>query len=261
MKIRVVTTCNAKGWDETGRKMVETFGKFWPEDVRLILYAEGFETWPTSSNVEIRQLPQWFEEWKASHKDNSDAHGANRRRNRPGRVYDYRRDCVRFSHKVAALVDAACEPCDMLIWMDADTLTHAPVTVDWLESLFPKKAYMAWLDRKGNYPECGFMMFRPSHPKHSAFMGLLRETYESNRVLKFEQTHDSFVIEKLVEQCVTDKWFEAPFSLSGKARIHHHVFPHSRLGERLDHAKGAFKEVGRTPKERLHAPRSEDYWQ
>jgi len=259
--IKVVTTCSAEGFESYGKQMAATFSRFWSREIRLIHYVEGFNYFPESDNIELRQLPQWFTAWKAKHAGNLDAHGLDYRKNRQNREYDYRRDCVKFAHKIAALTDAADERCDMLIWMDADTLAHQAVTPEWLESLFPNSKYMAWLDRERVYPECGFMMFRPDGVRHKEFMTLLRKTYESDRVFRFSETHDSFVIQQLVTRCVGDSWFERPHSLSGKARSYHHVFPYSRLGERLDHAKGARKELGRTPREEVAGRRKEDHWQ
>ena len=276
MGIRLVTTCHADGWRQYGRHMVETFVAHWPADVTLEIYAEGFEVDVIAPNVRQRALPDWHTAWKVLHADNADAHGRDPRRFGPvdrhkNRDYSYRRDCVRFSHKVAALTDAALNPeivnhagaADWLIMIDADTLSHAPVTIEWLRSLVGSPVfYMAWLHRANWYPECGFVIFNEACPAHEWFMRLLRSTYENGEVFTMPETHDSFVLQELVRLAVRRHAFPMPVSLSGrKGERSTHPFVHSRLAERLDHAKGKFKAAGRTPAglgEARHRP--EPYW-
>lgn len=262
-------TCHALGWQDYGRNMAKTFVEFWPGDVSLEIYAEGFDIDVAAPNVLQRRLPEWFDTWKARHAENPDANGRNKARfgriaQRKATGYDYRRDCVRFAHKVAALTDAALEHMpadpDMLIMCDADVVTHEVVTVDWLKSMFSDpRPYLAWLYRSNWYPECGFVMYRETHRAHMRFMHILRDVYESDKVFKLQETHDSFVLQQIVRECIARGMFSTPFSLSGRiGERASHPFVHSRLAERLDHAKGKFKGEGRTP--RGYVQRPEEHW-
>lgn len=263
MNISVVTTCSARGWTEYGERMVVSFREHWPDSVRLLVYTEGFDM-PDEGNVSRMDLPEWFEAWKRKHSNNPDAHGRDQARNRPRKPhYDFRRDCVKFAHKIAALTDAALrETVDRLVWMDADTITHAPVDQRWIGDLarFRSDQYLAWLDRARTYPECGFLIFNGSHSYHDQFMRRLRYVYEADHVFKLGETHDSFVIQKLVDCCVEEGQFPKPLSLSGSARVSHHPFVLSPLGERLDHLKGPRKAKGRTPSHEVGSRRAEKYW-
>lgn len=271
MGIRLVMTCHEAGWQQYGRNMVETFARHWPADIRLELYAEGFEPCVAAwSNITVRALPEWHTAWKVRHAENPDAHGRDKTRfgphaRRKNSDYDYRRDCVRFSHKVAALTDAALMHAtaggDWLVMADADLLTHQPVTEEWLRSLVTDPGfYVAWLDRIGWYPECGFVIFREDHENHRAFMQLFRDTYERDEVFRLNETHDSFVLAELVRVSLKRGWFQPPFGLSNKiGKRNSHPFVYSRLAERLDHAKGKFKTVGRTPKGQVRH-RTEGHW-
>jgi hypothetical protein len=269
MGTRVVMTCHAEAWAKYGRQMVETFVRHWPNEITLYVYAEDFDVDVKAENVIQRELPGWHTDWKARHRENPDAHGRNRAKfgkiaARKGHGYDYRRDCVRFSHKVAALTDLAlrspiAEP-GWLIMCDADVLTHDPVTIDWLQSLVTEpQFYIAWLNRAHWYPECGFVIFREDHHAHRDFMRAFEQTYSTDHVFQYAETHDSFVLQQLVGQFVHRKQFIAPFGLSSKiGQRSSHPFYYSRLAERLDHAKGKFKDQGRTP--RNFGSRSEAHW-
>ena len=252
--IKVVTTMNAAGWNQTGGRMVESFRRQWPQDVELIVYAEGFRV-PDYMGVKVRELPVWQAEFKARHKGNRKANGQ-----MPSR-YDFRQDAVKFSHKVAALTDAGLKQSEgILIWLDADTFTHAPVTHEWLQGLFPAPSYVAWLDRENCYPECGFIMMRCSHAAHGSVMIGYRELYVTDRVLKMAETHDSFVFQQVIEKHRKDGLIEAPVSLSGDRRWSH-PFVNGPLGACMDHMKGDRKKRGRSNAWDTRRPRSEPYWQ
>lgn len=241
--------------------MLGTFAKMWPGDIKLLFYREDHRDLPSFKNVEYRELPDWHYRWKARHKDHPDAHGRNPKRNRRGRGFDFRRDCVRFSHKVAALTDAAAGINEgWLIWYDADIVTHERVDREWLLSLVPRERYLSWLARRNSHPECGFMIFRAYLPQHKIFMAEMRRIYESDDVFKENETHDSYIFQKVAERLEAAGQMESPFNLSGEHCRTHHPFVACRLGERLDHLKGRRKGLGRSPEGTTNKRRKEPHW-
>jgi len=253
IRFRVVTTMNERGWRETGERMVRSFLRNWPAEASLTVYAEGF--CPSLPDVAVRRLPTWLDEFKMRHAANPKTQG------RVDSGYDYRGDCLKFSHKVAALTDYALSVDDgILVWLDCDVFTHAGVTADWLDSLFPEPSYIAWLDRAGNHPECGFVMYRPGHRSHREFMEGFADFYKSDKVLRLRETHDSYALQKLVEEWHSAGKIEPPVSLSGEARTWHHPLVSSRIGECCDHLKGGRKQFGKSQKRDLQKPRIEPYW-
>lgn len=253
MTYHVVTTCNRAGWEETGRKMARSFLNRWPESITLTVYAEDFD--PDIDGVEVRRLPAWLGEFKARHRDNTEAHGHRRG------IYTYTHDAVKFAHKVAALTDFGSGLSDgVLIWLDVDTFTHSPVDELWLDMLFPEPAYIAWLDRQNAHPECGFVMFRCSHPYHARFMEAFREIYTSDALFKLPETHDSYVLQHLVSAKVISRHIPAPVSLSGGARRTSHPAINGPLGAKIDHMKGPRKAAGRSSRRDLIFARPEPYW-
>lgn len=259
-------TANAAIWAAYGERAVVTWLKHWPADAHLVLYAEDFDVsdeLAADPRLSVVAMPAWHVAWKARHIDNADAHGRDRRRQiRPKNGYCYRRDCVKFSHKIAALADSVMRGplAGVVIMMDADVITHADVTNEWLQSIFPDPLrYCAWLDRSGwDYPECGFVMFRADDPEHLGFIGDLRATYETDAVFALPQTHDSFVLKTQMYRAISAGRCLLPYSLSGAARTSSHPLPMSRLGECLDHLKGKLKQLGATPA--AQARRTGKHW-
>jgi hypothetical protein len=252
VRFAVVTTCNAAGWQEYGRRMAESFDQFWPTNIPLYLYAEDFQ--PDHDRPIRRTLPIWLAEFKARHAEHPYAHGM------IDGKYDFRFDCVRFAHKVAAVTDAASKlDTDVVIWADADIVTHAPVNTRWLKSLFPPGPYIAWLDRYRHYPECGFYMLRTTHPAHRTTMARWQHLYESDAVFGLVQTHDSYVLQQVIREAEREGLVTA-HSLSGEAHQHRHPLINGPLGKCLDHLKGRRKVLGRSPSTDLMTPRLEEYW-
>lgn len=253
VRFHVVTTTNGKGWEETGRRMAQSFVDRWPQETRLTVYAEGFE--PDVAGVEARSLPDWLPAFKARHSALPHRNGVMRG------AYDYRFDAVKFAHKVAAMTDFGAELDDgVMIWIDADTYTHAQVTPDWLKSLFREPSYIAWLERMNSHPETGFIMFRCSHPYHRNFMQSLEQVYVSDALFHLHETHDAFVIQHMAMAKFHSRKIPAPASLSGDANWHH-PFVSGPLGTCLDHCKGPTrKALGRSSIRDLKRPRSEEYW-
>lgn len=248
-KFTAVTTCSAAGWKEYGQRMVESFHEFWPADVGLLIYSEDELPVPTV------QMPNWLPLFKARHIDDVRAHGLR------GPRYDFRWDCVKFAHKVAAVTDAASKLDDgVLIWLDADIVTHALISEEWLTSLLPEGPYIGWLDRAHSFPECGFYMLRCSHRWHQKIMRKLAELYQNDQVFNCRETHDSFVLQKLITEWKSSGSITV-HSLSGDVgRSTTHPLVNSPLAACLDHLKGPRKAEGRSRQGDLLVPRAEKYW-
>lgn len=273
-RIAVVTTCNREGYNNYGRKCIDTFVNNWRGNFDLYFYDENIGVENINPNVVIRQFPSWFTDWKKLHENNLTAHGRDKVVNRRGRVYDYRYDAVRFSHKIAAVTDMInilaenmehVDPVNLfvdayeyLIWLDSDIVTHDTVTREWLEPILPKENNLiSWLERDNKYPECGFFILDCKHKLFFNFMNYLKGVYSTNIVFNYPETHDSFVIEHIVKNVYSSL---KPLDISGpKARKSTHPFVQSVLGEKMDHLKGNIKYKGKTPV-MWRPKRTEKYW-
>ncbi|MFO0271376.1 MAG: hypothetical protein ACK53W_12680 [Gemmatimonadota bacterium] len=253
-----MTTFNAAGYEQSGRRMIDTWAKHWPADVSLMVYTEGCRIDAPDDRVSQRQLERslWLSEFKERHANAPRAHG--RGHGRGG--YDFKFDAVKFAHKVAAYTEEAmARPADVLIWMDADTITHAKVTTDWLTSLWTPGAYIAWLNRTRQYPECGFFMLNCRHRRHERIILDVVALYTTDAIFDLPEWHDSFVLQQVIEGWRNTGEMTVG-SLSGDAASTGHPFVNGPLGSRMDHLKGPRKAEGRSRMDDLRNPRSEAYW-
>ena len=236
--------------------MARSFLQHWCKEAHpLTIYAEDFK--PDIKGLKVRRLPDWLSDFKEKYKDVPSANG------KLGERYSYTHDAVKFSHKVGAITDFG-EGLDsgIMIWLDADIYTHADVDPKWLAKLIHERSYIAWLDRFNVHPECGFLMFRCDKPCHQPFMESFRNLYTSGTIFKMRETHDSFVLQKLVNTKVHDQNIPVPCSLSREAFRSTHPLVNGPLSKCFDHTKGeARKKLGRTPKEQRYLLRDGNpYW-
>jgi hypothetical protein len=234
--------------------MAESFSFYWPPAIQLTVYTEGFAGDLERANVRFEELDlaaPWLGPWQRRYAPIQVARVGS------GKSYDMRFDAIRFSYKVAA-IGAADRSAGVLIWIDADTVTHATITLSWLARLFPS-GDLAWLEREAIYPECGFMMFRL--PGAEDVIRDLLNLYQSGRLFALPQWHDSYAIETIASLHAAGGKLKI-WSLSGAARKHAHVFANSELSTRMDHFKGPRKAAGRTPKgERVARRDGGRYWE
>ena len=92
MKIRVVTSFSWIGHEVYGQRMIDSFAKHWPDDVELCVYYEG-------------ELPMNSEEWVKWVSLDADMDRAAFMAKHTDHPIDYRKQPVKFCHKVFAITD------------------------------------------------------------------------------------------------------------------------------------------------------------
>jgi hypothetical protein len=246
MLFEAVTTCSAEGWKAYGQRMMASVVKHWT-GIPIVFYSEDL---PGAT-----RFPAWLDAFKAKH--GADPSKCGHRRAHIG-PYNYRLDAVRFAHKTAAVIDAAEKSeAQFLIWVDADTVTHADVTTTFLASLVPGKGeVISWLWRDYTYPECGFYILNLACPDTRVLLREWKALYTSARLFLLPEWHDSFVLKELVRS-LHCSWR----SISGGQESTHHPFINGPLGAVMDHMKGPRKAAGRSKKGDLKVERGEAYWE
>lgn len=250
MSIQIVSTCHHAGWEKYGRRMVDSFIERWPTDVSMLFFPEGFDPGISDKRFEVAAFPQWLTFFRNRNLSAPAANGKSER------GYDFKFDAIRFAFKTAAVIEAfyRCRA-DWLVWCDADIFFHSDVSHEFLASLVADEPDVAWLERKGLYPECGFYFVRVAAPVCRQIMDEWRRLLESDEIFNLREWHDSFVFETVVRKSGAQIG-----SLSGSAETHSHPAINGPLGAILDHMKGPRKFEGKSRPRDLRAVRPEDYW-
>jgi hypothetical protein len=169
----------------------------------------------------------------------------------------FRWNAVRFAYKVFSVALCANNiSSGWMIWIDADTHTHSPVPLQWLEKVCPSTAMISYLGRGEKYhSECGWVAYNLDHPETRNFIADFVNMYNTDRIFKEQEWHDSYIWD-LVRRKYKDnhEFFNLNPSYNDKG-LAGHPFINSELGLYMDHAKGDRKNLGHSkPKEVVSHP-------
>lgn len=256
-KITIVTGFDKPGFELYGRKFLDTFNIFWPEEVDLAVYVNqenGSIPLPVlqgplaGRRAIINILPRAAFDFRRRHKDNLAAHGKAPRYDgiwKPRELeagYCFRFDAIKFSMMAMQTSDAAQfyldQPDDIMIWLDADTVTFSNITVDFLLRQLGD-ADTCYLGRGTKHSECGFVMFRG--PRGQRLAHDWGNYYDNDSVFGLQEWHSSYVYD------IARKVLEAKRQITSKDMTPEgtgHVWFQSELGTVMDHLKGKRKEKG-----------------
>jgi hypothetical protein len=181
---RVVTSFNEEGYKRYGEKFIETYLRFWPTNVGLTVYYEG-DNFPFTTGLSWRPIEEV--EFLKDYMDSllfPIMHGV------VGNKYDINFD-ARMGRKAFIEMHAMKHYGGKVFWVDADTVTNAPVPETLLDDLLPSDAFNCYLGRDGwYYTESGFIGFNAGHPMASRFRKNYLHTFITGVVFTLQQWHD-----------------------------------------------------------------------
>jgi hypothetical protein len=276
MKIAVVTTFHEAGLKKYGQKMIDTFCQNWPKEVILHIYPEKCNPVIKDHNHvtlysldDVAELTSFKEQWKNVPKANGDVSTDPVRSKRKDAGKGFKWDAVRFAHKVYSIFHCAQNTdADILIWMDADTICHSPITIENLKSMIPHDKDLCYLGRKGKYSECGLYAMNLRSLATQEFLKEFQRFYDfaEQGIFTLEEWHDSFVFDAVRRKIPNLRqldWTEKLYDLRprpGMSSGEGHPLINSDWGAWLDHLKGDRKTLGRSKRDDLKVQRTEAYW-
>ena len=268
-KFAVVTTYNQQGLTKYAQRFINTFDKNMPRDIDLLLYNERANPKLPTSKRNIRsmdaerELRSTLVEFKKRWKDDPRANGQGPDKRRLDHKKAFKWDAIRFSHKVYAIFDAVKRTdADVLIWMDADSVVHSPMSKEFLETFIPEDVFLCYAGRKNKYTECGWYSMNLRHPHADKFFTEFQRMYDdaNNGIFTLKEWHDSYVFD-VVKDWHTQEWGAVNKDFSnGLIEREGHPIINSELGAYIDHLKGDRKLEGQSKRKDLKVERSEDYW-
>jgi len=276
MKISVVTTFHQQGYEQYGKRMIQTFIENWPKEVDLYVYTENCAVAESAENLFVKDLHssspdlvKFKEKWKNVPKANGDVSDDPVRSRRKDAGKGFKWHAIRFAHKVYAIFSCANQiDDDILIWMDADTICHSKISMDDLLRMIPRDKDLCFLGRKGKYSECGLYSLNLKSEQTRNFLSEFQRMYDKaeSGIFVLEEWHDSFVFDAVRKKFPFLKqldWAEKLHDLRpgpNNSKGEGHPLINSEWGAWLDHLKGSRKTLGRSKREDLKVNRSESYW-
>ena len=249
--ITVITTFSDAGWLQYGKRFVETYCKHWPKNIPLKIYCDTVQgEYPNVEWIKLNDACPDLVRFKERHKNNQHAHGLKPDSSKKSYLWD----AVKFAH--AALNSST----DLIIWLDADVVTHSTVPFEFIESLLPQDHYCAYLGRQKIYPECGFVVYNTKSKHNKVFMQDWQDLYNTDSLFNEIEYHDSYLFWQLVKKHQASGMLTTNISDGHPHRPGVHVFINSPLGEYMDHLKGKRKKDGRSKATDIYYKRNADYW-
>jgi len=264
-KFAVVTTFHKEGYNSYGKRMINTFLENWPKEVELWVYAEDCQVDEQHDGrlhvlPESPQLYKFVNTWKDVPKANGDISGVPRLASRKDSHKPFKWQAIRFAHKVYAIFDCATRcGADVLMWMDADTVCHSPITFEKINALVPTHADLGYLGRQGKYSECGLYSMNLRTTNTQKFLNEFQRMYNEaeDGIFKLEEWHDSFVFDDVRKRSSVVECNWSSDIIKGEG----HPLINCEWGAYLDHLKGDRKTNGRSLTKDLRIKRTEKYWQ
>jgi len=220
------------------KDMLKSFVQYWPAEIPLLVQLDDDLVLEAVRKI-LRPSDAAAVGWTQDH---ADFVARNKEKDHP---HDYRKQCVRFCHKVFALHRALGavkderkmpegKPPRYLIWMDADTITNRPVTIEDIKQCLPKEGEaVSYMGRKDwPHSECGWLAFDLEN-EGDIWIDVWHGLYVSDEVLKLSETHDSWVFDHIRQSKESPR---ATNLTEGQPGMD--IWPHSPMGKWSSHKKG-----------------------
>jgi hypothetical protein len=238
MMYETVTTFSLAGWDQYGKRFLDSYCKYWEYPIHV--YWEG-EDHPQGYTKQViwhdlsqdKQRDAFLEKYADKHSK------------------DYRFNATKFCHKVFAFTDPkrkSRKTTEYWLWLDADIETTEKVTDEFMESLTPPGFAGAYLGRKDwHHSELGFL---PVHKSAWSYLREIRKIYTSGKLFGYEEWHDSYIFDQIKDK--HGWWYNISQDVPGM-----HVWDDCPLGGVMIHKKGPLRKQGLMSNEPGYASQKE----
>jgi hypothetical protein len=231
----LVTSWSNKGYEQYGKKFLESWEEFgWGDAAPLVVFHEG-KVPETVGPVYLDLLgdPDVVA-FQQAYGRFPEANGVGKTKD--GRVVvDYRWQATKFARKVFAITSGRGVPeANWRIWIDADVVFKRRPELEFWEQVTPEGydgTYIGRDPRDWHHSECGWVAYRL--PVCSYFLSAFRQVYQEGSVFRLGEWHDSFVFDRVRDECPGVKWKNLAEGIRGM-----HPWPETILGKYLVHHKG-----------------------
>lgn len=251
---RLVTSVTEDYYSKKGGKeFLETFRRYWPKSVELIIYYEGDVLRDDEENIKWH----WYEEvedwgiWERRLKHWPFKCGVQ------GSLYNVQADAT---HWRKAFIEnhAVNRFGGKVFWLDSDVVTFDHVPETFLDECLPDDKMCCYLGRKSFYSETGFIGWNGNHELTKHFFKLYLEFFKSGAIFACQRWHDCEGFDRVKEIINRPDLF---LNLTENNPYEDmHPFINSVCGKYMDHRKGPSRKNEGSFKTDIVTERPEPYW-
>ena len=197
MVTKVITTFSIDGYELYGQRMVNTWLQYWPSDIALTVYTEGFnlvEKDPRLKEIDINDACPGLKTFKERSQSFIDPKNV-KTKSRVAKA-------IRWSHKIYAMSHALNQPCDYLMFFDGDTYSKGPVPSDIAQKLVQHHLFAVHFEvlQGMTHFETGLISFNMRHKQMPLFRSELQKGYDNLAIHRLPKPWDGFWIAHLAMQ-------------------------------------------------------------
>lgn len=235
----IVMTIPSAKWEDYGKHSLPSIDENWPKDVPIYLYVEGDTDIPYKSDrihvIDMADLiDKRIKPFEERNKDkpifNMDV-GA-----------DITHQALKFMRKVYAQLDVLENKKAKYVWyLDADFITHKPITHELLDKITSDKAYIGCLPRwdRNRFTETGFIWWDTENPIHEEWCKLYDSAYTEDIIFEYPEWHDCYAFDHATLKLLKEgKMQIVDLGFGNKTK---HPIAKGPLGAYFDHLKGGNK--------------------
>jgi hypothetical protein len=223
--IQVITSFNQTYYDLIGRDSVESFIKYWPEELKLTCYLEEFRL-PEHERIDQIDFSKLDPDYELFQQE-------------PVLTQSQKK----FAKKAYSFMHALeHSPADWIFWMDADVVTVKDLPMEVLENILKSGCLSMYMgvtytsDKAGNagnwlVPETGIFAVNTRHRKFKKFRAEYLRRYHERDLRRFYDNDVFGAALGVVKQCRVNDLCHG-FSKPYKTPL-----PHTVMGEYLIHYK------------------------
>lgn len=227
-----ITTFSRDGYELYGKKMIDSWLKYWPPETKLLVYHEGFEIHINHERIlklNLLECSKELENFKARSKTLADLANSKKEKNRIFKT-------VKWCHKVYAISHALkTQDDDFLIFLDGDTYSVDKVPTDFAYSLVEGNLFAVHFEKlkDGLHFETGLVVFNKSHNRINWLADIFTSVYDNLDIYSMKKTWDGYWLAHLYEK------FRLPVKNLSENR--NGVFNHPLVNKCLKHDVGTKK--------------------
>ena len=189
MITKVITTFSIDGYELYGQRMVNTWLQYWPSDIQLTVYTEGFnlvEKDPRLKEIDINEACPELKIFKERSQSFIDP----KNKKTKSRVAK----AIRWSHKIYAMSHALSQSCDYLMFFDGDTYSKAPVPSNIAQQLVQDHLFAVHFEvlQGMSHFETGLISFNMRHKQMPLFRSELQKGYDNLEIHRLPKPWDGF---------------------------------------------------------------------
>lgn len=174
---KVVTTQHKPYYDLIGRDCIESFLKYWPEEISLELWAENFTPDIIDPRLIIKdfnKINPRFENFKNLMFSSTDNH----------KVLSKKTFWLKGHVVLTALEEFDS---DVFIWLDSDVVTHSTIPLSYINNLIPEDILSVDIPAggkgKNKEAETGFFALNLKHPNKNTVIEYYKDYHTSIKML------------------------------------------------------------------------------